>query len=243
LSWALGTSATQQKSDRQMRIETTNNGEISEIQLQQSADFLNQILHDEIRRLSATTMSMDPVDVAVSSLLNETDTRLTSFIHTITQAVRAKHTSAMSDITRHTKKIRQYFIICLLMNCINSTQSKPIHKLLADVVESNGGSRQLMKLLNRLGCVSSPDSHDRFVTFHAEHQLEQNIWSKINPDIFTIASVDNFDILQSHSAMYHGTIQRSFHGTIVQLVQPNCSMIIKPPQSFSTIAYKPRKIS
>ena len=96
-----------------------------------------------------------------------------------------------------------------------------MHHLLSDVVEVCGGSRQLLRILNRLGCVSSPDSHDRFITEHAETKRHKSIWEEIPPNVFTVASVDNFDMFHSYAAVYSGNQQRSFHETTVQLVQPD----------------------
>ena len=82
------------------------------------------------------------------------------------------------------------------------------------------------QILNRLGCISSPDTHDRFVTYHAEAQKQQQLWTKISPNILTVASVDNFNMLRPHSAIYQGREHRSYHGTTIQLVQsiPNLTL-------------------
>ena len=63
---------------------------------------------------------------------------------------------------------------------------------------------------NRLGCCSSADTHDRFVTHHAMAQRQETIWNDIPSNAFTVASVDNFNILLGYSAVYCGDQQRSY---------------------------------
>ena len=96
-----------------------------------------------------------------------------------------------------------------------------MHDLLADAVEMCGGSRQLLRIFNRLGCTSLPDIHDRFITQQADNQWTCNVWNQLPRAAFTVASVDNFDLQQSYSAVYCGNQQRSYHETTVQIVQPS----------------------
>ena len=58
-----------------------------------------------------------------------------------------------------------------------------MHDLLADIIEMCGGSHQLLRILNRLGCSSSPDTHDRFVTHHAKAQHTHSIWDELPPAV------------------------------------------------------------
>jgi len=104
------------------------------------------------------------------------------------------------------------------MFCTNPKKPPPIYDIVADTIEVCGGSR---KLMNRLGCSSSPDTHERFVTHHAMARRPVATWDKLSTTPFTIASVDNFDMLQNYSAVYCGDQQRSYHGIDVKNYRSN----------------------
>ena len=112
------------------------------------------------------------------------------------------------------------------MFCTNPKSPTPIHDVIADVTEVCGGSRQLIQILNRLGCASFADTHDRYITQYAMVQCQSTIWDDIPNNVFTISSVDHFDMLQSYTAVYCGDQQWSYHGTTLQLVQPNPNSLV-----------------
>jgi len=75
------------------------------------------------------------------------------------------------------------------ISCANFKKAYPLDILLADVVEVCGGSRNLIKILDQFGAVSSTDTHDRFVTAVAEKQRERSVWYEPPKNVFTIATV------------------------------------------------------
>lgn len=114
--------------------------------------------------------------------------------------------------------MRLYYLYCLLLFCTNTQHPLSLHLVLADTIEVCGGSRKLLKIFNQLGAVCSPDTHDRFVTDVANTQRGKTIWDDLPNDTLTIASVD---MLQSCAAVYCGDQYRSYHGTTLQITQPN----------------------
>ena len=95
---------------------------------------------------------------------------------------------------------------------------------MADIVEMCSGSRQLLRILNDLGCTTSPYMHNWFVTQHAEAQCNDSVWNELSYKAFTVASVDNFDILQSYATVYCGNQSCSYHGTTIQLIKPDATI-------------------
>ena len=43
----------------------------------------------------------------------------------------------------------------------------------------------------------------------------RSVWQDIAPSTFTVATVDNFYMLQSHAAVQYKAKERSFHGTTI----------------------------
>ena len=86
--------------------------------------------------------------------------------------------------------------------------------MLADAVESNGGSGHLFKIINRLGACVSSDTLSRYQQ-HRVKQLEKaGIMSEYPSTTFTVVSADNLDFLNSYARVYSGNQQLSWHGTI-----------------------------
>ena len=123
-------------------------------------DTINELLHNEIITQSTFCTNQFYIDEYLQSI----NPLLSQFIQSATKAhEQYEHDLGNNAVSKHVKKVRQYFILCQLLYCTNPMKVPPIHNMLADIVEVCGGSRQLLRILNRLGCTSSPDTHDRLL--------------------------------------------------------------------------------
>ena len=138
--------------------------------------------------------SIDLTSLDINEQLDNINPLLFQFLTAITNSARERE---ITNTNEHIKKIRLFSILSQLMFCTNPKKPTLFHDLIADTVEVCGGSRQLIRILNRSGCASSTDTHDRFVTEHAMARHQTKVWDEIPSNVFTVASVDNFDMLQS----------------------------------------------
>ena len=83
-----------------------------------------------------------------------------------------------------------------------------MHTLLTDVVESQGGSSVLVRVLNRLGICSSADTLSRFIQYK-QATSEQHQFKHLSHDTFTVVSADNLDFMRSFACIFFVVIKRA----------------------------------
>ena len=126
------------------------------------------------------------------------------------------------------------------MFCVDDCCSFPLHILTTDLVHSQGGTAQLIRILNRLGVCVSLDTLSRFIQSKVEirdgrHPCE----SFFTSNAFTVVSVDNIDFLHSYAQIFNGKQVSSWHGTSVQVVQPYPSLDVIHSSGAGSIAEEP----
>ena len=95
----------------------------------------------------------------------------------------------------------------------------PMHTLLTDTIESQGGSALLIKILNRLGVCASADTLSRFIQYKVS-TFSKNKLKSLSPDSLTVVSTDNIDFMHSFAQVFCVNQTSSWHGTTVQAIQP-----------------------
>ena len=77
------------------------------------------------------------------------------------RGVSNKQTNTSNE--QHKKRIRRFFLLCSIMFCADDRCSMPMHTLVTDLVDSQGGTTFLIQALNKLGVCSSQDTLKRFI--------------------------------------------------------------------------------
>ena len=135
----------------------------------------------------------------------------------------------------HIKHLRRAYLVSLILFITSSECNFPFHVVLSDIIESCGGSTELITILNRFGIVSSVETLKRTILLVSQDRKAAGVKSLLVDKAFTVASADNVDFLQSNAAVYAGNQHRSWyarwHATSIQLVQPMPKTAVHSAQS------------
>ena len=124
-------------------------------QLSQICLSLNAKCHTTIKDLiqqdSLAPHNIESTDI--NRFISDLDPDIWRAISLLTKPLSKKANRNDSQV----RTIRRFFCVCVLLFTINSQCSFPMHTLLAEAIETCGGSKLLVKMLNRLGVCASPE--------------------------------------------------------------------------------------
>ena len=150
----------------------TNPEEDDETQLFSFCNSINKRVHQQIR---ATTNrdAQTPYNISSFDLQSCINTILWKVVLLITRSVRENQKQTTPENITDQRKLQCLYTLCVILFNTNRTCSVPLHVLLTDLVESQGGSSELVHLLNSVGAIASVDTHQRHVQFYIERKREQ----------------------------------------------------------------------
>ena len=175
---------------------------------------------------SQQPFTFDAIDF--DSLIANTDETLWSAVtiltRTASECTKSDRNPESDMYETRSRNIKRFFCLCALMFCANNRCHMPLHSLIADMVDGLGGSADLIRILNRLGICSSIDTLERRIQYVSNLREETGVECECHETAATFVSANNIDFVHSFSQVYCGKPERSWHGTTVQIVQPNSSL-------------------
>ena len=132
-------------------------------------------------------------------------------------------------------KFEDFFCICTLLFTINSQCSFPLHTLIADAVETCGGSNRLMRLSNRFDVCVSPETHARYLQYRNQKRKSEGPMAAFPNNTFMFVSADNLDFIHGYARVC-GEQQSSWHGTTIQIVHPQPHNLSSPTDMNVTVS-------
>ena len=95
-----------------------------------------------------------------------------------------------------------------------------MHTLLTDIIDCQGGTELLIRILNKLGICYSMDTLARYIQHKITNDEVTGGTKHLDPEGFTFVSADSIDFQHSYAQIVKGSYSTSWHGTSVQAVQP-----------------------
>lgn len=120
------------------------------------------------------------------------------------EGVHLKQVALLYTTIYHIKKVRHLSVLCNILFCTDDRCSLPLHTLVADVVDSQGGSVLLIKTLNRLGLSTSSDTLNHFIQYKvsSDHAGKSVQWN--DQDSFVVVSAGDIDFLHGYARVFQG---------------------------------------
>ena len=176
---------------------------------------MNTKLHHQAKKFmdKGKTDEMDLTSLDMDQLIDSIDPALWSMIINLTKSCREAIRPDKHPLT-HSRKLRCFYCLCVVLFITNNQCNKPLHVLLTDVLASHIGAQDKIKILNQLGAVASEDTHARYFQDIVQKKRQEGNTSLLST--LVAISVDNVGFLQSHAAIYSGDQHRSWQGTTVQ---------------------------
>ena len=188
---------------------------------------LNKKVHDLGDKLCSQNDEITDVNFDLESFICQVDSEMWESLSILTQS---RTERKRTDTHLQKRRLRTAYLLSVILFDTTAGHCKfPFHVILSDFVEASSGSAQLITVLNRLGAVASKSSLNRHIMKHSAKHLEEGLLKLLKNDVFTVATVDNIDFLQSNAAVYAGSQHRSWHGTSVQVVQPQSGLKVLLP--------------
>ena len=170
-----------------------------------------------------STHSKEEFEIAafdVDKEIEKINPELWEAICTLTKsAAEKKGVSKMTELFCHTKKVRLFLIFCTMMFCINEDFTIPLHTLITDTIEAQGGSAMLIRILNQLGTCASSNTLAHYIQ-HKSSNRKNIMLQCLNMDGFSVVSIDNINFVHTQARISKGKNNSSWHGTSIQVVQP-----------------------
>ncbi len=190
--------------------------------------FLEQC-KSNIEKFSDSVLSFDKLDT--KSMIENINPKLWNFFHVMLSANKCQQEKfnwqehnmcGLESESDSNKNIWQrIFILYSHMFDMNPRCGYPLHVMIADLVESQGGSDKLINALSKFGITVCRSTHRRFIQIvinaivNAGGPLRKWI-----PGVFGIGSVDNLDRRAPKAEVRCNQQSRCWNGTTVLISQP-----------------------